>query len=108
MALKLADIRANRKTVSVEYQGASFNVVYKPAEITPAFLDTLAEMESYREALVNQVSTFAESWEVLDDQGKPIAPTPEFVETLPLDFLEAVMGAITKDRRGAGDDLKKS
>jgi len=103
MPLNLADLRAKRRTVAVEWEGETINVEYRPQAVNPAF-------ESSLRNLVQNSSgkTEAEQWAVvlgavsgwdLVDGKKPLPVSTEVLSELPSSLLQKILVDILADAR---------
>ncbi|MGL4651572.1 MAG: hypothetical protein ACRC1H_19350, partial [Caldilineaceae bacterium] len=111
MPLRIADLAKTEKTVTLEYDGESVTVVYRPRLLTTtARLRLLAgpnmsNMEHFDAAMAGEaveefftdVARLLASWDVLDEKGKPMRPTAALLGELPQDFISAVLRAIAED-----------
>jgi len=99
MAIKLQSLKNMLRTVTVIYDGDRCAVTYRVGLYTPAYADALNYKASLKNFMAGQICDLVEHWELVDGEGKEIPPTPELVETLPQQFLNAVMDAIRDDIR---------
>lgn len=108
--MKLSDIYLKKqRTVTVEFEGDSLTVTYKPMVITPAFTEEIAGVngDSLRAFHERMILRLVADWEVLDEEGQRILPSEEFLHTLPIAFLVAVTDAIWNDIRPPSAQEKK-
>lgn len=89
MSLSLADLVADRRTITVAYKGHEVSVTYKPAAYTGEVARTGLPYLEFVVALV-------ESWDLVDGDT-PVAVDEETVGSLPQAFLKAVSVAIIGD-----------
>lgn len=111
MPIRLSDLRANKRTVAVEYDGETLNVEYRPQAVNPEYQDWLKNL-GQREAktseaeLWEKILAVVSGWDLLDDDGQPLPVSREFIAMLPTDLLMAITWAIQEDagpnRRSAG------
>ena len=99
MPVKLSSMQNMRRTVTVHFEGDTCDVTYRVAVYTPAFTDRIGQEKTVSNIFVKQICQLVESWEVLDKDGKQLAPTPELVPTLAMEFLNAVLDSIRADVR---------
>lgn len=115
MAIKLTTLRNATRRVSFVYAGEDVDVVYKPGLMTSArrlriVLGTQAYWESdttpkAKEMLAGWESFHADlaemlvSWDVLGEDGKPLAPTADLLEQFPQSFISALVEALIDDQR---------
>ncbi len=94
MPISLSDLQNNTRVLTLEYDGESVTIVYRPGVITPANSD-----DFNRQAVVEQLEGLLVSWDIVDDKGKPLPVTKELLDTLPARFLAHLSGAIVGDLR---------
>lgn len=107
MALTLAKLHGNLADVSFEYEGETVHLKYRPNVYTPAFLLNLMRLQEQEKsgglsaetltAVVDLAKAVLAEWDVLGDDGAPWAINDEHLRALPLDFLGALLRAITND-----------
>lgn len=110
MSITLADIERDERTCVVTQDEETAEVVYRPSAYTPAIEDALqTAIETNRPAsgVARLLSGLLISWDVLGEDGAPLATTPESLRDIPSAFLFKVINAITADM-GAGDGRKNS
>lgn len=95
------DITARRdktKTITVEYDGESAEVAYKPGEITPyASREVQEHVDSSGDNyLVSLLCKWVKEWDLTFD-GERIPLEPGIVGTIETPLLTAVLNAITED-----------
>lgn len=87
-----------RRMVTVAYDDAEVKVVFKPAVINQEWLDRVTAIpDDGEEGSDTQVSLLAlalVSWDVLDDDDQPMAPSEELLRRIPIDLRNAIMQAI--------------
>ena len=69
--------------------------------------DSFKEMKTMSEVWIKQICDLVTHWQMLDEDGKEILPTPEFVTTLSTDFLGEVVKAIRGDINLSPDQKKR-
>lgn len=94
MPIGLAELQSNTRTLSVDYDGETVTIVYRPGVLTPATSD-----EFGKQATVEQLETMLVSWDVLDEKGKALPVSRELLDALPARFLAHLSGAILGDMR---------
>ena len=100
MAMKLSEVRAKVKEVTVTWEDETVAVGYAPARLTPKVLENVAAAEDSRDLGVigTMLSPILEWWDVLDDEGKRLGCTPEVIAEMPLSFVMAVTTALQEDQ----------
>ena len=86
-----------RRMVTVAYDDAEVKVVFKPAVINQEWLDRVTAIPDGGKGSDTQVSLLAMalvSWDVLDDDDQPMAPSEELLRRIPIDLRNAIMHAI--------------
>lgn len=106
MAIRLSDIQKRTRTITVRFQEEDCLVTYRINALTPAFMDALMEKRNLRDVLLLQIREVVDTWDVVDDSGKPIPPA-SIAEQLPTAFLQAVGNAISADMSAPGPEEKK-
>lgn len=97
MPIKLSSFKNKTRTVTVKFGDDECQVTYRVNAITPAYIDSFKEMKTMSEVWIKQICDLVTHWQMLDEDGKEILPTPEFVTTLSTDFLGEVVKAIRGD-----------
>lgn len=100
MPIRLADLENDERTCEVEYEGETGNITYRPSLYTPALEDEYqTSMETNRPtgAMCKMLAKILVAWEVLDEEGEPIAIEFEVLRQLPGRFITVMMNAITSD-----------
>ncbi len=102
--MKLSSITRSTKTFTMEFDGESLEVTYRPGALTDALSDEYDKREEAAKtseekgaALAYFLSQVLVEWDVQDDHGKKIAPTEKFIATLPPRFRWRVFNAIYED-----------
>jgi hypothetical protein len=111
MPIKLSDLAKDLRTCTVEYEGETAEVTYKPSAYTPQVEDNLqTAMETGRpsNAIARLLDGVVTAWEVLDEEGTEIPPVFENMKTMPSAFLTTVANTITRDMQSERDDRKNS
>ena len=97
MGITLGDLRNNRRTVPVTFDGMTFNVEYRPGALTPTF----GEEERGKEWLIKVLLKLLADWEVYEDDAETVrAPITEGLlssEAFGVPLLRAIYDAVTDD-----------
>lgn len=103
MALTLAKLQGNLANCSFDYEGETVHIKYRPNVYTPAFLlnlirlqDTTMSAETLT-AMVDLVKQVVAEWDVLDEDGAVWPLTEVNLQSLPLEFLAAMLRTVTDD-----------
>lgn len=102
MPIKLSHLASDRRTCTITVGDETVTVTYRPGGVTPELEDELRDCAADQRggaALVALLSHCLVEWDVLDDDGRPLAPTPKNLRRLPTVFLGQVAQAITDDLR---------
>lgn len=99
---RASDLGARRQT-SVEYDGHTINLVFRPAAINSEWDDLVQKKPEKKAEFLARVLI---GWDILDDNDRPIPPTLDFLRKLPLDLTSMMADAIfeamlPKPKRGA-------
>lgn len=113
MPLQITALGKMERKATAMYDEEAVAFTYRPRLLTPlarlrllagpiAYVDnpkesTLLEMAAGVQAYARELAPILVEWEVIDARRKPIKPTAEFIETLPQDFLQAVVRAMVED-----------
>lgn len=87
--MKLSDLKAATKKLTVPLGGEVLTISYRPGAITlsAAYSDDIAQV----------LSQVLAGWDLEDDDGKTYPTTREALMNLPIDFLARVVRAILED-----------
>jgi hypothetical protein len=86
--MKLAELRAMRRTLSVPYGEFTVHVTYKLGEITGAT----------ETGIVSLLTNVIDTWDITDESGDPIPVTKEAIEgELPWGLVMGMYDAINAD-----------
>lgn len=101
MPMQLSEVQSRVKTVDVSWEEETVAVGYAPARFTPEVLEQVAAAEQAGDLgiLGSLLAPVVEWWDVLDDDGQRIPPTPENIRRFPLSFIMAVMAKLQEDMR---------
>lgn len=121
MPISITDLQRGSRTFTVTYEGDEVKVTYNPGHYTPELEELFVEERHLGRSAIRLLvggtrqvpdgqtkegkPKFREyhipgvllSWDVLDTEGKPIAPTEEFLARLPSRFLWAVVNGLRED-----------
>lgn len=100
MAMKLSEVQAKVKQVTVEYLDETVDVGYCPAKFTAEVMEAVTEAETANDlsilgALLEPVLAW---WDVLDDKDRRIPTTAENIRVMPMAFVMKVMAAVQEDQ----------
>lgn len=126
MPIQLADILKDTKTTAFDYEGNECVIVYRHKALTPIMRvllgagsdylrsrresqqpkpkkkgkaggadwhEVVADMQEYLGAIAGLLV----EWDVLDEAGDPLPITVEWLERLPMSFINAIAGAMLTD-----------
>lgn len=104
MAVKLGDLSAKTRTVTVSYEGETVAVDYLPGRVTMAVQARMDAAQSMSAGTANQELTsvlteILAGWDILDEDGERLPVTADLVRQLPVTFLAALTMAIFEDLR---------
>jgi hypothetical protein len=99
--MKVSELARDAITTKVFWKDEEISLVFKPSVLTPERGDRFdaeyKELGQKGHALASYVADVLESWGVVDDDGKPVAPTVAFLmrvdQQLLWDIVEAVATA---------------
>lgn len=100
MAVRLSEMRAKVRETHLDWDGNRVDFAYKPNEFTMELADQIEKAANDEDANVVSLllSPIIVWWDVLDDDDQRLAPSPENMQRFPLNFLLAVMKAVTDDQ----------
>lgn len=96
MPIKVSNLKNNKRTVTGEYFGDTFEVVYRPNGLTPTIEDELREAASNK-VLVEKICGLIVQWDVLGEDGKPLPIKPDVLKDIDSALLVAIIGACRED-----------
>lgn len=102
MGIKLSQLYHDRANVLVHVDGGVVSVTYRPSKITPILEESIQKRINEQRggaALVELLTESVIDWDLLDNDEKPIPPSREIFEKLPIKFLSLVCQAILEDLR---------
>ena len=94
MPISVSELQKNVRTLTVDYDGETVTISYRPGVITPATSD-----EFNKQAAVEQLESLLVSWDLLDEKEKTLPVSKELLDALPARFLAHLMSAIMGDMR---------
>jgi hypothetical protein len=87
------------KKITVELDGDTFEVWYRPDAISPRYMRELeANKLTSADRALEMARRFVTEWDILDDDGQRIPPHDERAESFGMPVINAVLNAITKDQ----------
>jgi hypothetical protein len=98
--MKISQILNDSKTLAIDIENETLNVTYKPSSLTPEIEENfLANVENKRSgfALAQFLSSVIFSWDLVTEDGSEYKPTLDNLKSLPINFLNEVIGAIFED-----------
>ena len=111
MPIRLIDLKKDRRTCIVTWEGETAEIVYRPSAYTPETEDEMRQaFESGRPAngLAMILASTLVEWDILDEDGNKLPPTLELMRKLSNGFLVAVSNAIVEDQNTEREDRKNS
>lgn len=99
MSIKLSDLTAGTRTVTVKYGDVEFEVTFKADFYTPAVEAQIVELKDVDTPLAANARILSEaiqSWNVTDDNGNEIKPTEDVLRVLGVNALNAILSALTE------------
>ena len=97
----VASMRDRQKVVTVEFDGQSGDIWYKPWVITPRAMREMRDASDDEQdsigRIMDQLCRFVSDWELLDEDGQRLPVTVETMTNLPNPFLLAVLNAVIAD-----------
>lgn len=100
MAMKLTEVRAKTKTVTVTWDDETVDVCYAPNRFTPEVMEAVAEAETQQNLSIMgaMLEPLLEWWDVLDDNENRIPTSAENIAKMPLPFLMRVLSVVQEDQ----------
>lgn len=105
MPLRLSQLRADMRSVTLDIEGESLTITYRPSAITPEAEDQLRDLSGQARpgaALAELLANLIAGWDLFGDDEQPLPITPETLRRLPTAFLASAMQAIAEDIRPNG------
>lgn len=100
MPISISALTANRRTVSIDFGGETLKVTYRPSAINAVQEARELEDKEKGQHVLSMVRTMIEtieSWDLLGDDGKPLALTEDNLKPLGIDILSQISRAIVTD-----------
>lgn len=112
MPIYLREFLAAEKTISLETHGETLEVTFRVNALNTRFIETYygktwAENNPGKNRLDCQLEELILRWNLVDDNGKALAPSPELIAQLPLALKKQLGEAIWKAVEEPGDEEKK-
>ena len=114
MPLQITDLAKQERTATATWDGETVAFTYRPRLLTPlarlrllagpvAYVSnqetaTLLDMAAAVQQYAKELAAILCTWDV-QNKGKTLKPTAELIETLPQEFLMAVVAAMVEDAR---------
>ncbi len=101
---KLSGILKFTRSIDVDYFGTTINVTYQPAAFNRSYFQFLQDSRDEPGSLYPAFERIVESWDLEDDDGKPIPVDAATLETLelPAHLLPHIFKCINEDRNDLG------
>ena len=102
MPIRLSDLAAKTRTVTVDFEGTPIEVTYLPGRMTMATQQRLQKSTELPAGKANRelatiLAELVAGWDVTDDNGAPLPVTEELVRQLPLRFVTALTTELFED-----------
>lgn len=100
MSVRVANLSANTKSVTIDIDGETLNITYRPSGMTPETEDRLHAMAAERRggaSLITLLVDVLASWDLLGNDERPYPITTESLAKLPTLFLSKVAEGIMQD-----------
>lgn len=109
--MKVADLFAEKRGITIVINGDPLNVFYRPAIMTPVMMESVQKIgqqpQEQIDALVEFLFLILAEWDLIGDDGAPYPVTHASLGLLPIAFLVRVMQAVVKDM-SAGSEAPKA
>ncbi len=102
MGIRISHLSKDRRSIVIPVGDEALNIVYRPGGLTPETEDRLHELTEEQRggaALVAFLRDLIVSWDLLDDQGKPLPVDETTLRLLPTGFLSMMVQTIVDDMR---------
>jgi hypothetical protein len=112
MPIRLSEIIADEKKVTVTLGQHSIVIGYRPNAITMPMLVSIERMQAGRDteeamtAMAELLCTFIGSWDITDESDTPIPVTVEAVQRLPWRLILLLMQAVKEDIQAEAQEKK--
>lgn len=107
--MKLSDLANETKELAIPYKGMVdeyiVKLVYRTQAVTPGFVKDVQELEGV-DKLVYQVEKVVVSWDITDNDLKPIPITKDALANVPTQLLGWILDQIARDRFVLSDESK--
>jgi hypothetical protein len=106
MPIKLSDLVAQQRWITVDISGVDIKVAYAPNRITLRRAEELSRLVdrvgsddslSYAEEMARMVCDLVSEWDIAGDDGKPYPITVEALKDFPSNILTKISAAISAD-----------
>jgi len=102
MPIKLAALTRATRTVPVDSEGLAVSLTYAPGKLTPAVEARLNDANEHNRpasGVADELANIITGWDILGDDGKPVAISADQLHEFPTRFLLACVQAIGSDAR---------
>lgn len=102
MPIKLSELSAKTRALTMEYAGEALIVEYYPARFTPALAARMQDVQDAPRPTVAFAEALAEvlaGWDIQGDDGEPLPTTTGWLLKMPMDLLSQVAEAVGADMR---------
>lgn len=96
MPISLNSLKNDKRAISGEYFGDTFNVTYRPSGLTPAVESELQESAN-NDVLMGILCELIEKWDILDEAGDPLPIEIDVMRQLPSALLGHIIQACRED-----------
>jgi hypothetical protein len=107
--MRLSDLTSETRELAVPYKEKPdeyiVKLVYRTHVITPGFMREIQELDGV-DRLVYQIKKIIVSWDVTDDDLKPIPITDEGLAEVPTQLMLWILDQIAQDRYVLSDESK--
>ena len=84
--MRLSELGRERQ-IAVCYDGEEIGLTFRPAVINANWLERMATIGGEAQPYVELLGEALVRWEITDDEGAPLEPTPALLRQLPVDLL---------------------
>lgn len=98
--MKISQILNDSKSLSINVEGETLNVTYKPSALTPDIEENfLSNVESKRSgfALAQFLTSILSDWDLVNDADEKYEITLDNLKKLPINLLNTIIGEIFED-----------
>lgn len=89
--------KKDTKVVTIAFEDESVAVCYRPAVMSPRFVELIQGVQSDIALVADVIQRVIVWWDVLDDEGNRLPPTPENTMELDMAFLGTVLTSVMED-----------